>query len=211
MPPPRDPHARSFPPLEGERAAVLILGSMPGVASLEAARYYAHPRNAFWPIALALLAGDPPDAPPSRPGPRGVAERPPPYEARTARLVAGGVALWDVLAECERPGSLDTAIRRASERANDVPALVARHPELALIAFNGQTAAKLYARHAAEAVRAARPDLALVTLPSTSPALAALTLAEKYARWHAALAPVLDPVLDPALDPALVAPSPARP
>ena len=98
---------------------MLILGSMPGTASLDAARYYAHPRNAFWPIALALVSGEPP---------RAARRELPPYEVRTARLVDGGVALWDVLAECERPGSLDSAIRRDSERPNDVPALVARHP-----------------------------------------------------------------------------------
>ena len=196
--------ARSFPPLEGERATVLILGSMPGVASLRAARYYAHPRNAFWPIVIALLDGESPAASTtpgtgrasgagaaSRPGRRGVAERLPPYERKAARLVAADIALWDVLAECERPGSLDASIRRGSERANDLPSLVARHPELALVAFNGQTAAKLFERHVGEAVRASRPDLALATLPSTSPAYASLTLADKYARWHAALAPHL--------------------
>ena len=164
---------------------------MPGVASLEAARYYAHPRNAFWPIVLALLDGEPPGARPARPARRGVAERPAPYEARTARLVDAGIALWDVLAECERPGSLDTAIRRDSERPNDIVALVERHPELVLVAFNGQTAAKLFARHVGERVRAMRPDLGYATLPSTSPAHASLTLADKYARWHAALAPTL--------------------
>jgi len=197
-------HARSFPPIEGERARVLILGSMPGVASLEAARYYAHPRNAFWPIVLALLgspAVHPVDAgarrkagtdhftanDPGAPAPRI------PYERRIARLVESGVALWDVLAECERPGSLDSAIRRGSERCNDVPALCARHPELALIAFNGQTAAKLYRRHLAGAVERERPDIALATLPSTSPAYAALDPATKRARWHEALRPFLSP------------------
>jgi len=152
---------------------------MPGVASLEAARYYAHPRNAFWPIVLALLdGGEPPPPLPS-------------YERRVRRLLERGVALWDVLAECERPGSLDTAIRRDSERANDVPALVARHPELRLVAFNGQTAAKLYTRHVGAAVGTLRPDLTLVTLPSTSPAYASLSLDAKHVRWRDALGPVL--------------------
>ena len=159
---------------------MLILGSMPGTASLDAARYYAHPRNAFWPIALALVAGEAPTA-----------DGLPPYEVRVTRLVDGGVALWDVLAECERAGSLDSAIRRDSERANDVAALVDRHPELELVAFNGQTAAKLFERHVAAEIRARRPTLRFATLPSTSPAHASLSLVEKHARWCAALEPVL--------------------
>ena len=170
---------RSFAPIEGRRARVLILGTMPGVASLEAARYYAHPRNAFWPIVTTLL-GEPPEAPL------------PPYRTRLARLRRAGIALWDVLAECERPGSLDGAIRRPSERPNDVVGLCARHPELRAIAFNGQTAARLYARHVAP-LAAVDEDIALLTLPSTSPAYAALPLAEKRSRWHAALGPLLDP------------------
>ena len=182
--------ARSFPPLEGPRARLLILGSMPGTASLEAARYYAHPRNAFWPIVMALLEREEPSA--AAPGRRGSAVRLPGYDERVRRLLAAGVALWDVLAECVRPGSLDAAIRRDSERANDLPALCERHPELALIAFNGQTAAKLFERHVGERVRARRPDLRCVTLPSTSPAHASLTLADKHVRWRDALESVLD-------------------
>ena len=190
---------------------MLILGTMPGVASLEAQRYYAHPRNAFWPIVAALLD----EASPGRidesagasrrsgarggggPAATGRAHGSPdraglpPYEERVGRVVAGGIALWDVLAECERPGSLDSAIRRGSERANDIPALCARHPELALVAFNGQTAAKLFARHVGAAVRAARPDLAFATLPSTSPAHASLSLEAKHAAWRDALGATL--------------------
>jgi len=218
MPPDSD-LARAFAPIEGPGARVLILGSVPGVASLKAHRYYAHPRNTFWPIVLALLDGERPSrapgparsmapsttpsttpstSPSTTPGTapstaarKGVAARLPAYETRTARLISRGIALWDVLAECERPGSLDAAIRRRSERPNDLPRLIARHPGLALIAFNGQAAAKLFDRHVGESVRAARPDLLLRTLPSTSPANAASTLADKYARWHAALAPTL--------------------
>ena len=190
--------ARSFPPLEGPQARLLILGSMPGMASLEAARYYAHPRNAFWPIVMALLdAGGAPAAPStvdevSAPGRRGIDVRLPGYDERVRRLLAAGIALWDVLAECVRPGSLDAAIRRDSERANELPALCDRHPELSLIAFNGQTAAKLFERHVGEEVRARRPDIRCLTLPSTSPAHASLTLADKHARWRDALGSVID-------------------
>ena len=187
--------ARSFPPLEGPRARLLILGSMPGTASLEAVRYYAHPRNAFWPVVMALLDGEETPATMSgtrAPGRRGTAVRLPGYDERVRRLLAAGIALWDVLAECVRPGSLDAAIRRDSERANALPALCERHPELALIAFNGQTASKLFERHVGETVRARRPDIRYVTLPSTSPAHASLTLADKHARWRDALGSVLD-------------------
>ena len=190
--------ARSFPPLEGPHARLLILGSMPGMASLEAARYYAHPRNAFWPIVMALLDAEGSPATPSTvddasvPGRRGTAVRLPDYDERVRRLLAAGIALWDVLAECVRPGSLDAAIRRDSERANELPALCERHPELALIAFNGQTAAKLFERHVGEEVRARRPDIRCLTLPSTSPAHASLTLADKRARWRDALGGVID-------------------
>ena len=163
---------------------MLILGSMPGVASLGAARYYAHPRNAFWPIVTTLL-----DEGGSAPSGRPVGEATlPPYERRVARLVEHGIALWDVLAECERAGSLDSAIRRDSERANDIAALCTRHPELTLIAFNGRTAATLFERHVGEIARAAHPDIAYATLPSTSPAHASLSLADKCARWREALA-----------------------
>ncbi len=89
---------QSFPPIAAPGARLLILGSMPGAASLAAGQYYAHPRNAFWPI-LAALCHFPADAP---------------YAARVAALQAAGVAVWDVLQSCVRPGSLDTAIERSS-------------------------------------------------------------------------------------------------
>ena len=185
--------AHSFAPLEGPRATVLILGSMPGVASLEAARYYAHPRNAFWPIVTALLDGEGVSAGAASAGRRGAARRLPDYAERVSRLTSRGIALWDVLAECVRPGSLDAAIRRESERPNDLAALCERHPELALIAFNGQTAAKLFERHAGATVRAHRPTIRYATLPSTSPAHASLTLAAKHERWRQALDGAFDP------------------
>ncbi|HPV23953.1 MAG TPA: DNA-deoxyinosine glycosylase, partial [Casimicrobium sp.] len=93
----------SFPPLIAPNATRLILGSMPGVASLAAAQYYAHPQNAFWRI-MGAVAGF--DAALS-------------FDERVAELARAGVALWDVLAACERSGSLDSAIARKSEVAND--------------------------------------------------------------------------------------------
>jgi len=169
----------SFAPIEGERATVLVLGSMPGTASLRAARYYAHPRNAFWPIMLAWLHGTGPDR---------LTAPAPSYEQRVLALRGAGIAVWDVLERCRRPGSLDSAIERDSERANDIASLVARHPELRRIVFNGRTAERLFARHVGPLDAPGAPTL--YPAPSTSPAMASLTRADKHAAWCEALGPV---------------------
>ena len=157
---------RGFPPIAGPDARVLILGSLPGQASLAARQYYAHPRNAFWPI-LAEIVGFAADAP---------------YEARTAALVRAGIAVWDVCAAATRPGSLDSAIAAASVKPNDFAAFFAAHPRIARVAFNGAAAATLYRRHCL-------PDLGrvFVRLPSTSPAHASMNFAAKCAKWSQGL------------------------
>lgn len=148
-----------------------MLGSMPGAASLQAGCYYAHPRNAFWPL-WAALGGAPATAP--------LAER-------LAGLQALGVALWDVVASCERAGSLDGAIRRDSVVVNDFRALFAACPRLAVVACNGATAHDLFRRHVAGRLPP-RPDpLPVLRLPSTSPAHAGSSLPAKIAAWRAAL------------------------
>ena len=114
----------SFPPLVGRAPRVLVLGSMPGLRSLQAARYYAHPHNAFWPIMGQLL------------GFEGGAD----YDTRCRALTAAGVALWDVMASCERRGSLDSAIVRSSVQPNDIAALLEREPGIRAILFNGAAA-----------------------------------------------------------------------
>lgn len=121
----------SFPPLARPDARILVLGSMPGRRSLDEARYYAHPRNLFWPFMARVAGFDP-----------GLG-----YEARVQALLCAGVALWDVLAACERPGSLDTAIRRASERPNAIGELLHAHPGITLVACNGGKALQLFQRH----------------------------------------------------------------
>jgi len=176
------PTLSSFAPIEGERVAVLVLGSMPGVASLDAGAYYAHPRNAFWPILMAWLNARAPDR---------AATLKIPYASRADRLRHAGIGVWDVLAHCHRPGSLDSAIVRASEVPNDIPALVARHPELRRIVFNGRAAEQLFTRHIdlTDSRPGREPPPERFSAPSTSPAMASLNLSAKHAAWCDALGP----------------------
>ncbi|MFY9341984.1 MAG: DNA-deoxyinosine glycosylase [Planctomycetota bacterium] len=163
----------SFAPVARADARVLILGSMPGAASLAAGRYYAHPRNAFWPIVGALCGFDPMA----------------PYRSRLRALQHAGIALWDVLHSCERAGSLDGDIRAASMRANDFAAFFTRHRRLELVACNGGTAWTQFARVRGEVAGTAA--VRCVRLPSTSPAHAARSHAQKLATWRRALSPFL--------------------
>ena len=156
----------SFPPCAGGDALVLILGSMPGKASLEADEYYAHPRNAFWPVMEALF---------------GIG-RHLTYRERLAALVRSRVALWDVLASCVRPGSLDSDIVKDTVVPNDLPGFLRSHPMIAAVFFNGSKAEQAWRRHIAPALPQA--GLRLVRLPSTSPANARLNLEEKIEAWR---------------------------
>ena len=165
--------AAGFPPVEPARARVLILGTLPSAESIRQGQYYAHPRNAFWPIMGELFG----------------AGRELSYAARLRMLAAQGVMLWDVLRAAQRPGSLDSAIHPRRRIANDLPALLARHPELERIVFNGAPAEALFRRHAAKKCGDWLETVELVRLPSTSPAHASRTFAQKLAAWRAALVP----------------------
>lgn len=158
-----------FAPVVGEGPRVLVLGSMPGVASLRQGQYYGHPRNAFWPLAGRIFGFDP-----------GLD-----YDVRLRALRANGVALWDVLQTCERPGSLDADIRGDTLVPNDFGAFLARHPSILRLCFNGAKAAAMFRRH----VLPGLPGTALqfCELPSTSPAHAAASFAQKLAAWEPAL------------------------
>ena len=139
----------SFRPVVDARTRTLVLGSLPGAASLAAGRYYAHPQNQFWRLldgvfGFGLLSCA--------------------YQERLDVLLEHGIGLWDVIAEAERVGSLDAAIR--NEAANDLPGLVGTLPDLRTIAFNGGTAARI--GMAALGTHAAR--FRLLRLPSSSPA-----------------------------------------
>ncbi|WP_412556296.1 DNA-deoxyinosine glycosylase [Thauera chlorobenzoica] len=157
---------RSFAPVFRADARVLVLGSMPGAASLAAAQYYAHPRNAFWSIMGALFGAGPQL----------------PYTDRLERLVAAGVALWDVIGSCARAGSLDSAIAPDSVVPNDFVALFAACPQLSAVFFNGAAAEAAFRRHVQRA--AATPPLRLARLPSTSPAHAARGFEAKLEAWQ---------------------------
>jgi double-stranded uracil-DNA glycosylase len=164
--------ATGFPPVEPKRAHVLILGSLPSAESIRQGEYYAHPRNAFWPIMGELFG----------------AGREQPYAARLRKLAARGVMLWDVLHAAQRPGSLDSAIHPRRLEPNDIPGLLARHPELKQIAFNGGAAEALFRRHVRGKCGDLLDGVELVRLASTSPAHAAKTFAQKLAAWRKALA-----------------------
>lgn len=162
--------ARSFPPIANPDATILILGSMPGQASLAADAYYAHPRNAFWPI-MATLLGFAANAD---------------YAQRIAALKAARIALWDVLHSCHRPGSLDADIAPDSLLANDLPAFLQQHPAIQRVFFNGAKAEACFRKHIAPSL--ATTSLRCMRLPSTSPAHAALSFERKLAAWRVILA-----------------------
>jgi double-stranded uracil-DNA glycosylase len=165
-----------LPPLEMPNARVLVLGSFPGAVSLRTRRYYAHPQNAFWPI-MACLAGH---ASPQDPVALRAWVRDVPDAQRITWLAELRVSVWDVIAACQRPGSLDADIVRGTVKVNPIAALLSRCPGVRQIALNGGTAHDLFETHVNVNVPAVR-------MPSTSPAHAAMPFAEKLARWHAVL------------------------
>ena len=151
-------------PIADARTRLLVLGSFPSVASLQAQRYYAHPRNQFWTLLSALCQEPLTDMP---------------YPERTAALLRHGLGVWDVYASCQRQGSLDSAIREPV--LNDLAGLVARCPQLQALAHNGGESA----RH----MRLTRGfGLPVLRLPSTSPANASWSFQRKLAAWRQALA-----------------------
>ena len=158
---------QSFAPIVGSRPRIVILGSMPGVASLEAVQYYAHPRNAFWPIMGRLFEF----------------EHQVDYGERIAALEQLPIILWDSLQSCVRPGSLDSAIDITTARANDFPGLFAEHAGIRAVFCNGAISEKYFRRLALPALED-RFDFELVRLPSTSPANAGMKFEQKLAAWR---------------------------
>ena len=164
----RKARIRSFAPVADRNARVLILGSMPGQASLKAGRYYAHRHNAFWRIAADLLRFD----------------RVAPYRTRAKALRSARIALWDVLHSCVRPGSMDALIDRDSEVANDFRKFFRTHRGITHVFFNGAKAEASFRRHVLPEIDA---TLRYKRLPSTSPANASVPFAGKRRAWRAIL------------------------
>ena len=155
-----------FPPITKSNAKILILGSMPGVKSLQDNQYYAHPRNAFWPIMIKLLSNDEKLN----------------YTNRKQLLINNKVALWDVLKSCYRKGSLDSNIDHATIEANDFNLFLSKHKKIKTIFFNGGEAEKLFKRYAIKNL--SNKEIQFFRLPSTSPAHAAMSFDEKQLRWE---------------------------
>jgi double-stranded uracil-DNA glycosylase len=147
-------------PVLDSATRILILGSFPGEASLAAQQYYAHPRNQFWRLLSTVLGDELVSLP---------------YEQRLQRLLVHQVGLWDVIAACEREGSLDTAIRRA--QANEFTVLKHQCPQLDKVCFNGKTSGRFEPVFAAAGFRT-------LVLPSSSPANAQFSFEEKLAQWR---------------------------
>jgi hypoxanthine-DNA glycosylase len=158
---------QAFSAIAERDARILILGSMPGEASLQQQQYYAHPRNAFWRIMEALY-GIPADLP---------------YSDRTQALRRRHVALWDVMQSCRRPGSLDANIEPGSIVVNDFAGFLQQHPMSGHIFFNGARAAQEYERRALPILSPGSAAITRTRLPSTSPAMAMLTFEQKLQQW----------------------------
>ena len=161
-------HSRGFKSVASADSRVLILGTLPGPASLEKRQYYAQPRNAFWPIMSELFGAAPELG----------------YSARLQALKLHCVALWDVCHSAYREGALDAAIVPGSIVPNDLSRFLRSHTAIRLICFNGQTAGKLYRKLVLPGLPETLRDIPCETLPSTSPAYAAMRFEQKLARWQ---------------------------
>jgi TDG/mug DNA glycosylase family protein len=156
--------SQGFAPVANPDARALILGSMPGVASLEATQYYAFGRNAFWKIMGELFGADPHLD----------------YPSRLQKLTENRIALWDVIQTCHRPGSLDSAISETGMETNDFNGFFKQHPHVSHVFFNGQKAYGLFNKKVLPGLVSQHE---YCVLPSTSPANAATSYAVKLEKW----------------------------
>ena len=153
-------------PVAGPTTRLLILGSLPGIRSLELRQYYGHPRNHFWPLLGGLIGIDLPSLP---------------YEERLTRLQEHQIGLWDVVAQAVRPGSLDQHMRAVTP--NSLTSFIASLPDLRAIAFNGSAASRLGRKQLEGDAAFAARAVALIDLPSTSPANT-MAMIRKAESWH---------------------------
>lgn len=157
------PSLDGLAPVISPACRLVVLGSFPGVASLKAGHYYAHPRNLFWPIMSEVL------------------ELPFtewPFEQRYEALNDAGIGLWDVIASCRRPGSLDSNIR--DEQPAQLTSIRQMAPGVHGLLLNGKKAQS-------GARRGDWTDIRLFDLPSTSPANASVRSADKLMAWRDAI------------------------
>lgn len=162
---------KGFAPIAAKDARILILGSMPSVRSLELNQYYAHRQNAFWRIMEALYG----------------MESESDYTVRSMHLKSHGIALWDVLKSCIRPGSMDADIDSASIKINDFDSFLVRYRHIHRIVFNGAAAEKYFLGYVRPVLHADSTALEFVRAPSTSPANARYAFKDKVAAWRDAL------------------------
>ncbi|MEI6144816.1 MAG: DNA-deoxyinosine glycosylase [Methylococcales bacterium] len=158
-----------FKPIISINAKILILGSMPSSTSIKLQQYYGHPRNTFWPIMSALLNKNSDNN----------------YSSRKDWIISNNIAVWDVLQNCERTGSLDANINSSTAKANDFTRLFNDYPNIKQVFFNGKLAEKLYKRYVLPSLNNQYNYLTYYYLPSTSPAYAALKLEQKIEAWKA--------------------------
>ncbi len=156
-----------FPPIADKSATVLILGSMPGEASLNENQYYAHPQNKFWYIMGEMLCMDPSIT----------------YEGKQETVAKAGVAIWDVLKSCKREGSLDSSIKDSSVITNDFELFYSNNNNIKHVFFNGAKAEKEYNKHVIPKISLKHSHIEYYRLPSTSPAMAMLSKEQKLDEW----------------------------
>lgn len=155
--------AESFAPLIDRRTEILIIGTMPGVKSLEEAQYYAHPRNAMWPIIARIYNQD-----------KAFAS----YREKTACLLKNRIGMWDNLQFCERRGSLDSNIK--NEIPNDFEQLLEQYPRVGKLLFNGQKSYGFFKKYHPDLLKRRQYRI----MPSTSPANASQKAAFKFETWR---------------------------
>lgn len=152
---------KSFAPAINENSKILILGSMPGIKSLEEAQYYAHPQNRFWKVMSILCNKDLVNLS---------------YEERIQTLLDNNFALWDVIKTCSRKGSLDSAIE--NEKPNNIKSLLKKYPNIKTIYLNGNKAYSAFKKHFPELLPLC------IKMPSTSPANARFRMEALLKEWN---------------------------
>ncbi|MEN8136498.1 MAG: DNA-deoxyinosine glycosylase [Thermodesulfobacteriota bacterium] len=158
---------KGFPPIAEKTATVLILGTMPGEESLKQNEYYAYPRNSFWKIMATLFGFDSSAT----------------YEQKTQVLLQNKIALWDVISSCQREGSLDSSIKNETIIENDFNAFFKRNSHITHVFFNGARAENEYRKKILPKLSKTKHDIKYARLPSTSPAMAQLSLNAKILEW----------------------------